>query len=309
MNLLSDFSDDVTCVSLLFIKGIGPKLGGRVLEILSSGNNTITGFADAVSGVLKRGVALSPEAALTALSTAQSEIQKAEARQISAIPIVSVNYPKKLSRISGAPLVLFVLGEAEALDQFRSVAVVGSRKLSSKGDVVCRRITGTLVEGGIRIVSGLALGCDTVAHEACLESGGITVAVMPCGLDTVSPPSNKELAGQIIRSGGCLVSEYPLGTKPNKGNYIQRNRIQSGLSDAVIIVEAGLDSGTMGTAKHCVEQGRSLYSINANILGEEADADGNRKLIEDGANVLENREGVLRLIKNLNNQRPRDLLG
>lgn len=299
MDLLSDFGDNDICLSFLFLKGIGPKRGRKVINTLSHGCNSIDDYVDAVLGVMRQGSTFSQEDARNALDEARSEIRKAEALDIKVIPITSDMYPRKLSTIPDAPLALFLFGDTDAINQNRRVAVVGTRKPSSKGGIFCQRITRTLVEGGVTIVSGLASGCDSIAHEACLESRGITVAVMPCGLDVITPASNKNLANKITHSGGALVSEYPLGTGPHKGTYVQRNRIQSGLSDAVIVVEAAIRSGTMETAKHCREQGRPLYSVSPGILGDDADPSGNWKLIEGGAKVLENKDDVLGLIRDI----------
>jgi DNA processing protein len=304
MSLLDDFSDEVTCLSFLFLKGIGPKRGRKILGTLSRANGSVDAYVNAVSGVMQRGSTFSPEAARDALKTARSEIQEAEALGIKVIPVTSGLYPRNLLIIPDGPLVLFLLGDVEAIRINRQVAVVGTRKPSSKGEVFCQRITGTLVEGDVTIISGLAIGCDSIAHETCLELGGTTVAVMPCGLDVITPASNRDMAKRIVQSGGALVSEYPLGTKPRKGNYVQRNRIQSGLSDAVIIVEAALNSGTMETANHCRNQGRPLYSVSPDTLGNDADPGGNRKLIEGGAKVLKSKDGVLELIQDLKNLEP-----
>lgn len=308
MGLLSDFSDDVTCLSFRFLKGIGPVRGRKVISFLSRGHNSIDDYVDAVLEVRQKKSAFSPEAARNALDAARSEIREAEALDIKILPITSEVYPGKLMNILDAPLALFLLGDADAINRNKQVAVVGTRKPSSKGAIFCQRITNTLVEGGVTVVSGLALGCDTVAHKACLELGGITVAVMPGGLNVIAPASHKALANEITRSGGALVSEYPLGTKPHKGNYVQRNRIQSGLSDAVIVVEAALKSGTMETAKHCLKQGRQLYSVSPTTLGEDADPGGNRELIDKGARVLKNKDDVLELIQDLEKGMPANSL-
>jgi DNA processing protein len=304
MGLLDDFSDEITCVSFLFLKGIGPKRGRKIIGTLSRANGSIDEYVNAVSGVMQRGATFSLDAARNALNAARSEIQEAEALGIKVIPVTSGMYPRNLSIIPDGPLALFLLGDVDAMSKNRQVAVVGTRKPSSKGAVFCQRITRTLVEGDVTIISGLAHGCDSIAHETCLDSGGITVAVMPCGLDVITPTSNRNLAKRIANSGGALISEYPLGTKPRKGTYVQRNRIQSGLSDAVIIVEAAIKSGTMETAGHCRKQGRPLYSVSPDTLGNDADPGGNKKLIESGAKVLENKDDVLDLVQGLDNQGP-----
>jgi len=301
MSLVSEFSDGAVCLSFYFIKKVGPIKGRQIINALSHGAGSIDDYVDAVLKTLSKYSEFSPSDAFKALELAHSEIEKAEEFNIRVVPIKSDEYPENLSRISDAPLALFLLGSADALNRGRQVAVVGTRKPSRKGALSCQRITQTLVEGGASIVSGLALGCDTIAHEACLDAEGVTIAVMPCGLDSIAPVSNRALADLIVNSGGALVSEYPLGTKPHRANYVQRNRIQSGLSGAVIIVEAAAKSGTMETARHCKRQGRALYAISPETFDTDADPSGNKELIERGAMALGDKEDIKNLFGNLDN--------
>lgn len=299
MSLVSEFSDGAVALSFHFIKKIGPIKGRQIINALSLGTGSIDDYVAAVLKTLSINSGFSPNDALKALELAHSEIKNAEKFNIRVVPITSEEYPENLSRISNAPLALFLLGSTDALNRGRHVAVVGTRKPSRKGALSCQRITQKLVEGGASIVSGLALGCDTIAHETCLDSEGVTIAVMPCGLDSIAPASNRMLADAIVNSGGALVSEYPTGTQPQKANYVQRNRIQSGLSGAVIIVEAAAKSGTMQTARHCKMQGRALYAISPNTFDSDADASGNTELIEGGANALGNKDDIQDLIRKL----------
>jgi DNA processing protein len=308
MSLVSEFSDSVVCLSFHFIKKVGPIKGRQIINALSQRVGSIDDYVDAVLKALGTNSGFSSSDALKAFESAHSEIEKVEEFNIRVIPITSEEYPKNLSRIPDAPAALFLLGSADALNRDRQVAVVGTRKPSRKGALSCQRITQTLVEGGASIVSGLALGCDTIAHETCLDSKGVTIAVMPCGLDSIAPASNRALADAIVNSGGALVSEYPLGTKPNRANYVQRNRIQSGLSCAVIIVEAAAKSGTMETARHCERQGRNLYAITPDTFDANTDVSGNRELIESGVNALGTKDDIQDLIQKLDDVAGNDRL-
>jgi DNA processing protein len=188
-------------------------------------------------------------------------------------------YPKLLAEIPDPPPVLYVRGELKPEDAW-AVAVVGTRRASTYGREVTRRLVTVLAQSGVTIVSGLARGIDAVAHQTALEAGGRTIAVLGCGIDLVYPPEHRELARRIAAQG-ALVSEYPLGTQPEPGNFPPRNRIISGLSLGVVITEAGRDSGALITADYAAEQGRDVFAVPGSILS--AGCAGTNRLIQDGA--------------------------
>jgi len=188
-------------------------------------------------------------------------------------------YPKLLAEIPDPPPVLYVRGELKPEDAW-AVAVVGTRRASTYGREVTRRLVSVLAQSGVTIVSGLARGIDAVAHQTALEAGGRTIAVLGCGIDLVYPPEHRELARRIAAQG-ALVSEYPLGTQPEPGNFPPRNRIISGLSLGVVITEAGRDSGALITADYAAEQGRDVFAVPGSILS--AGCAGTNRLIQDGA--------------------------
>ena len=192
------------------------------------------------------------------------------------------DFPQLLRHIPSPPRQLFWLGAhpKSFLDKPR-VAVVGSRQASSYGAQVTERLVGALSKAGVVIVSGLALGVDSIAHAACLRAGGLTIAVLPSGLDQIYPASHLALAKQIVEHGGCLISEYPPGAQIYRSNFIARNRLISGLADGLLITEAAKGSGTMHSAGFALEQGRSVMAVpgNINSLGSE----GCNSLIKNGA--------------------------
>jgi DNA processing protein len=188
-------------------------------------------------------------------------------------------YPKLLAEIPDPPPVLYVRGELKPEDAW-AVAMVGTRRASTYGREVTRRLVSVLAQSGVTIVSGLARGIDAVAHQTALEAGGRTIAVLGCGIDLVYPPEHRELARRIAAQG-ALVSEYPLGTQPEPGNFPPRNRIISGLSLGVVITEAGRDSGALITADYAAEQGRDVFAVPGSILS--AGCAGTNRLIQDGA--------------------------
>ncbi|MBP1908304.1 DNA-processing protein DprA [Methanolobus bombayensis] len=212
---------------------------------------------------------------------AEALIEKSDKLGIKIVSIFSDDYPRKLLQIKDHPHILHVKGNVEALNS-DCIAVVGSRKATDYGISKTKELTSILVKNDYSIVAGLAEGVDAAAHEATLDSNGTTIAVLAHGLDSVYPKSNKHLANAIIQTGGALVSEYPIGTKANKSNFVNRNKIQSGLSSGVIIVQSSIKSGTMHTAKFCKEQGRLLCVLVPSLeLLESSKFAGNLQLINE----------------------------
>ncbi len=189
------------------------------------------------------------------------------------------DYPINLRKIPHPPPVLYIRGQLEDRDEL-AVAVVGTRRASPYGREVARELGTELARHGVTVVSGMALGVDAIAHQAALEAGGRTIAVLGSGIDQIYPARNRRLALQITEQG-ALMSEYPLGTKPEASNFPPRNRIISGLSLAVIVVEAGKRSGALITAGFAAEQSREVFAVPGSILSP--GSDGCNRLIHDGA--------------------------
>lgn len=199
-------------------------------------------------------------------------------------------YPAVLKSIHPVPPVIYYKGDISKLNERKSIAVIGSRQASEAG----RRLafeTGRLVaDKQMNLVNGLALGCDTEAIRGALASGGSCIAVMPCGLEQIQPSTNRRLAEQILETGGCLISEYPIGTKIERYRYVERDRLQSGVSQAVLIVEAMEKSGTMHTADFAWKQNKRLVCYYYKMLGQ---ASGNRYLeTSNRAQVLKSMDDV-----------------
>ncbi len=173
-------------------------------------------------------------------------------------------YPENLKDLDNAPTVLYVRGKLKPSDA-NAVAVVGSRKMTSYGREVTEKFSSELANFGITIVSGLARGIDTAAHKAALFVGGRTIAVLGCGLDSIYPPENIQLAKEIIHKGSAIVSEYPLGYPALPSNFASRNRIVSGLAKAVLVVEGAQKSGTLLTASSAADQGRTVFAVPGQI--------------------------------------------
>lgn len=174
------------------------------------------------------------------------------------------------------------------------IAIVGSRKVTAYGKSVTAQLAGELARGGVVVVSGLALGIDGIAHRAALDAGGLTIAILAGGLDKIYPGTHYQLAQQIVAQGGALISEYPLGTPSLKYNFIERNRLVSGLSRAVLITEAAEKSGTLHTATFALEQGRDVLAVPGNITSPQSA--GTNRLIKTGAMPVTCIEDVFRAL-------------
>ena len=194
----------------------------------------------------------------------QKYFKRLESSLVKVTTIFDTGFPKNLKGLDGSPLVLYYKGSLKSLKS-KSVAIVGTRQMTSYGREVTERFSSELGQAGITIISGLARGIDTVAHMACLSAGGKTVAVLGNGLDTVYPPENSGLAAEIVKKGGAIISEYPLGYPILPANFPIRNRIVSGLSDAVVVIEGAEKSGTLITAGHAAEQGKTVLAIPGQI--------------------------------------------
>jgi len=226
-------------------------------------------------------------------SEAMRVIEEAEGQGVKILSSHDSRFPSQLRTIPDPPVVLYVKGELNALAH-PALAVVGTREPTSFGAAAAERLGANLGAKGFVVVSGLALGCDTAAHEGCLQARGITVAVLAHGVDYVYPAKNRKLASTILESGGALISEYGPGTKPRPSYFVERDRLQSGLSLGVIIVETNVEGGTMHTAGFAVKQNRRLAClVHPPKFAAAEKAQGNQKLIkESGAFPLEKKEDL-----------------
>jgi len=219
---------------------------------------------------------------------ARAEIARAEREGVSIVTSGDPAYPERLRRIYDYPPLLYIKGTLRADDI--PVAVVGSRNASPYGRYVTERLCRELAYRGVTVVSGLARGIDTCAHRGALSGRGRTIAVMGCGIDVIYPPDNRKLHGEII-AGGAVVTEFPFGTEPDRPHFPARNRIISGLSLGVLIVEAGEKSGSLITAQCALDQGREVFAVPGSI--DLPGSRGTNKLLRQGAKLVESAEDIL----------------
>lgn len=278
-------------LGLLNTKGIGRT---RAREVARVGRDEIVSAADLLD-TIRSDAGLIPDRAVPTVSEIEAGLQSADRiiddawkKGVAIVLNGEADFPEALSGIPDAPLLLYVKGSVDGLREMPAAAIVGTRDPTSWGEQASGRIAERMASAGFVVVSGLARGCDTAAHRGCLRAGGTTVAVLAHGLDTVYPAENRRLAEMIVEEGGCLLSEYAPGERGRKRYFVERDRLQSGLSRCVVVIETGERGGTMHTVKACKEQGRILACVqHPERLSKDPRAAGNRILIE--------REGALRI--------------
>ncbi|MBU7008253.1 DNA-processing protein DprA [Phosphitispora fastidiosa] len=277
-------------VLLSMVEGLGPRRLAALIEFMGSAEKvwygseaalrSIPGIpAKVISSLLDRRRELKPEA----------ETQKLADSGIGVISIEEPEYPLLLKNIFDPPKILYFKGKKSILNK-EMFAIVGARKATHYGLTAARAIAGELSHAGLGIVSGMARGIDTAAHRGALDSGGITIAVLGCGVDVVYPRENRNIMEEIIQKG-AVISEFPPGTSPVAGNFPQRNRLISGLSCGVLVIEAAEKSGSLITVDFALEQGREVFAVPGQVTNRMNR--GCHRLIRQGACLVENAGDIL----------------
>ena len=273
-------------LALSLVPGMGPVTCNKLVAHFGSPEKVLAASSPnltAVASLRKESLAaLSGEGRQHLEELANKEIERAAEKNIAIIPCDDPLYPALLKNIHDPPVVLYVLGAPELLT-CRGMGIVGSRAATHYGKDIAQQMAGSLSRQGFTIISGLALGIDTAAHNGALAAEGKTIAVLGCGLDIVYPPSNHNLYKRIA-SAGAVVSEYPLGTKPDSFRFPARNRIISGLSLGIVVVEAANRSGSLITASHALEQGREVFAVPGRI--DSVKSAGTHTLLQQGAKLV-----------------------
>lgn len=278
-------------ILLNMVEGIGPVRVRSMCAALGSPEAVLNASAQVLSGV--RGIG--PKVAEGIVSQrkdldAAREEKAAAKHGAQLITPVDAEYPKALKNIYDPPLCLYVRGRLDAQDS-QALAIVGTRRASHYGSAQADRLSYQAAKAGFTIVSGLARGIDTVAHKAALKAKGRTLAVLGGAIDKLYPAENRELADEIARHG-ALISEFPLGREPDRTTFPYRNRVVSGLSKGVLVVEAGVDSGAMNTAEQALEQGRSVLAVPGRV--DMDNARGPHRLIQNGARLVQGLPDILK---------------
>ena len=271
------------------VNGIGPARLARLHERCGSLEAAWNASAQAL---MEAGIDARSSAALLAARRTldlDGELARADELGIRLLCIEDPDYPALLREAPAAPPLLYVRGTLMPGDEW-ALAVVGTRTPSHYGREATRRLARELTNAGLTLVSGLALGVDTLVHEAALDAGGRTIAVLACGVDIAYPERNRRLAERICENG-ALIGDYPIGTKPVAGNFPPRNRIISGLSRGVLVTEAGERSGALITVDYALEQGRDVFAVPGSIFA--STSAGTNRLISRGAGLVTTAQDVL----------------
>ena len=281
--MANSFNDAVAIAAMLALPGIGRRTVGKLLAHHRTVPNDFEEIIDWISTKTgKRGANINTSMVKKAIGDAHVINEKAEASSISVYPITHSAYPQSLREIDDPPLILYAKGNIQCAHSEHRVAIIGTRKPSKFGAEQAFSTAQYLGANGHVVISGLALGCDTVAHKGCIFSGAKTIAVLAHGLDMIHPKTNSGLARDIIEAGGALISEYPPGQQPEPSLFLDRNRIQSGLSIAIIVIETGQKGGTMHTVRFGRQQKKVIIVLAHNPDPTDGgDATGNQALLQD----------------------------
>lgn len=220
----------------------------------------------------------------------KEKLKKFVTRNMEILNYGNKNYPEKLKNICSSPKTLYLIGNKNLL-YMKSIAIIGCRECTKIGAYNAYKFGYELAKKGICIISGLAKGIDAYSHIGAIKAKGRTIAVLGSGLDIIYPKENKEIYFQILKNNGLIVSEYELGSKPEKHHFPARNRIISGLSDGVLVVEAKKRSGTLITVDFALDQGKDIYAIPGSISNE--NSYGTNNLIKEGAFLVTNVEDII----------------
>jgi DNA processing protein len=283
-------SDEKYWLGFNLVKGIGPAKLQALLDAFASLEAAWNATSEQLKrlGFDQRAIdSLQETRATLNLDLCLERVQKAG---IALLTWEDPAYPTYLREIPTPPPLLYLQGDIQEVDRF-AVAVVGTRRLTSYGRQVTRDLVTGLVQNGVTIVSGLARGIDAIAHKTAVEMGGRTIAVLGSGLDCIYPTENRPLAEKIAAGQGAVISEYGLGVQPDAKNFPPRNRIISGLSLGVVVVEAGERSGALITTKFAVEQDREVFAVPGNITSPASK--GPNQLIQQGAKLVSGVEDIL----------------
>ncbi len=277
-------------ILLNMMSGIGPVAVRSLSACLGSVSAILK--ADAASMIKAENVGPGLARKIVAQRTEldlDAELGRAEEIGARIITPIDAEYPEQLKKIHDPPLALYVRGRLMAGDK-QAIAIVGTRRASHYGMGSAEKLAGQLARGGTTVISGLAGGIDTAAHRGALKSKGRTIAVLGSGLGHIYPPENRGLARDISGSG-AVVSEFPIDRNPDKTTFPMRNRIVSGLSMGVLVVEAGVKSGALITANQAMSQGRSVFAVPGRI--DSYASQGTNRLIKDGAGLVESADDVM----------------
>jgi len=289
-------------LALLELPRIGRKTARKILEQVSTLPKNRTELRDVLDAAQSKGVRVpdfSSEKIASAFASSDVIVKACDEKSIR-IHVVHKSCQEawliSMNSIPDAPMVLYSLGDTQILSG-PCITIIGTRKPTSWGQAAASKIARQCVRKGFSVVSGLAMGCDVAAHRGAIEAGGKTVAVLAHGLDTVHPEHHKDIANQIAEESGCLLSEYAPGIPPQRGSFVERDRLQSAAGLGTIVIETGLKGGTNHTVSFARQQGRLVSCLaHPKKYSDQDTVQGNKKILEDGAFQLADSEDLSRFL-------------
>lgn len=287
---MSSAPDPRPWLALTFVKDIGPLTVRKLVAAFGSPKRIFEAGLAELKGIPGIGEARARSIKeFDRWREVDKELASAGEQGIAAVALEDPRYPALLKQLDDAPIILYIKGRITEEDRY-AVAMVGSRNLTDYGRRLADTIAYGLAARGVTVVSGMARGIDTVSHQGALKAGGRSIAVLGSGLDRPYPPENEELFTQLCGQG-AVVSEFPLGTAPLRENFPRRNRLISGLSLGVLVVEATADSGSLITAHYALEQGKEIFAVPGSVLLKTAE--GTNSLIRKGARLVQRAEDII----------------
>ncbi|MFH1570257.1 MAG: DNA-processing protein DprA [Gemmatimonadota bacterium] len=281
-------------LALASLPGIGDRRRQRLVDAFGSARAAMAALPGDWTRVLGAAASLAVGSRAPDWSWVEAQLGAMRVGGARAVTCADAAYPYLLRQIPDPPPLLFIRGQADL--SAPGVAIVGTRRASGYGRAMARRLAGGLARCGITVVSGMAHGIDAAAHEGALEAGGATVAVLGCGVDVVYPAGHRRLHRRLV-DGGAVASELPMGVRPEAGSFPRRNRVISGLSLGVVVVEAPARSGALITAACALEQGREVFAVPGDVIdGRSA---GCHRLLKEGARLVEGVDDILEELENL----------
>lgn len=284
--MIEEFDDKVFIMTLLNIPKVSRKTVYQLIKyglIKSLNEDYIQEMFRQTNSKNKRIIIPTLSEIMIAKQKACKDIELTKENGINVITILDAEFPNKLSSIEDPPVILYYKGNKKCLNIRTSIAIIGTRNPTIHGTKIAQRLGYLFGKDGFVVVSGLANGCDEHGHTGCVDAGGKSIAVLPGGLDKIYPASNKVLAQRILENNGCLISEYPIGTRPFRSFFVDRDRLQSALSECVIVIETDVKGGTMHTVGFAKKQNRLIACYkHSEKYKNEKQAQGNIMLLNNG---------------------------
>lgn len=287
------FTEDNYIMWLTRVEGIGNKKMKKILDYFGSAENVWNSNGELlknVKGLNKNNIGNIINSKSEKLMN--ERIEELDKKNIKYITINNNKYPELLKNINDFPFGIYVIGEIPDKN-YKRVGIVGARNCTEYGLINAYKLGKEISQRKVVIVSGMALGIDASAHKGALDANGMTIAVLGCGVDICYPASNRDIYNEIIKTG-CIISEYPPGSEPSSSHFPVRNRIISGLSDAILVIEAAKRSGTITTVNQALEQGRDVFAVPGNITSRLSE--GTNNLIKQGAYPLTEAEDIFSVL-------------